>query len=204
VHREQQRVVVAWCAGGCVRQHESSQVTIREARDGDAPGIARVHVDSWRTTYRGIVPDDLLARLSTERRERYWADVVANPNRPEFVYVAEAAGEIAGFAAGGPEESGRAVYTGELYAIYLLERFQGRGIGRGLTLEVMRRLVAVGHQGMLLWVLADNPACRYYETIGGVRIDSKMETFGGVTLEEVAFGWPNLAAAFTTLERPPT
>ena len=30
-------------------------VTIREARIEDAPGIAKVHVDSWRTTYAGIV-----------------------------------------------------------------------------------------------------------------------------------------------------
>src|SRR5918998_4172552 len=46
---------------------------VREARPADAAGIARVHVDTWRTTYRGIVPDDHLDALSYEARERFWA-----------------------------------------------------------------------------------------------------------------------------------
>jgi hypothetical protein len=47
-------------------------LTIRPARPGDETAIARVHVDSWRTTYRGIMPDDVLAGQSVERRERQW------------------------------------------------------------------------------------------------------------------------------------
>jgi hypothetical protein len=43
-------------------------LVIREAAPADAPGIARVHVDTWRTTYQGIVPDQFLARLSYEAR----------------------------------------------------------------------------------------------------------------------------------------
>ena len=30
----------------------------------DAAGIARVHVDTWRTAYRGLIPDDVLAGFS--------------------------------------------------------------------------------------------------------------------------------------------
>ena len=47
---------------------------IRPATAGDAAALARVHVDSWRTTYRGIVPDEALAHLSYERREQLWAN----------------------------------------------------------------------------------------------------------------------------------
>jgi hypothetical protein len=36
-------------------------VTIRRAVREDARAIARVHVDSWRTTYRGIVPEEHIA-----------------------------------------------------------------------------------------------------------------------------------------------
>jgi hypothetical protein len=32
-------------------------VTIREARIAAAAGMAKVHVNSWCTTYAGIVPD---------------------------------------------------------------------------------------------------------------------------------------------------
>lgn len=30
---------------------------IRKAKLDDATGIAKVHVDSWRTTYKGIIPE---------------------------------------------------------------------------------------------------------------------------------------------------
>jgi hypothetical protein len=43
---------------------------IREANIGDAPAIVRVHIDSWRPTYRGIVLDDYLEGLFHEERER--------------------------------------------------------------------------------------------------------------------------------------
>jgi len=39
---------------------------LREAGLADAPSIVRVHVDTWRTNYRGIVPEDTLTQLSYE------------------------------------------------------------------------------------------------------------------------------------------
>ena len=35
-------------------------IVIRPAQTADAPGIARVHVEAWRSTYRGIVSDAFL------------------------------------------------------------------------------------------------------------------------------------------------
>ena len=52
---------------------------IREASPRDAAAIARVHVDSWRTTYAGIVPADYLANLSYTRREQFWCDILSTP-----------------------------------------------------------------------------------------------------------------------------
>lgn len=37
---------------------------IRKAAVEDAAAIAKVHVDSWRTTYKGIMPSDYLNSLS--------------------------------------------------------------------------------------------------------------------------------------------
>ncbi len=42
---------------------------------------------------------------------------------------------------------------------------------------------------MLVWVLADNPACMFYEAIGGQKIYEKQIDRGGVMLNEVAYGW---------------
>src|SRR6185312_11535769 len=106
------------------------EMLIRKAQLEDAVGIAKVHVDSWRTTYKGIVPDSFLDSLSYEKREQIWrSGIEANG-----VYIAEdESGRIVGFASGGAERTGKyEAYIGELYAIYLLEGQQGNGLGRML------------------------------------------------------------------------
>lgn len=45
---------------------------IRRAVLADAKGIAKVQVDSWQTTYQGIVPAEFLAGMSYEDREQKW------------------------------------------------------------------------------------------------------------------------------------
>ena len=46
---------------------------IRKAVIADVKGIAKVHVDSWKTTYRDIISDEFLNKLSYESREKLWA-----------------------------------------------------------------------------------------------------------------------------------
>src|SRR5690242_19435028 len=112
---------------------------IREATLDDAAAIARVHVESWRMTYAGLIPDEYLAGLNHADREEKWRETLAVRNGATFVAVDEAEG-IVGFASGGPERSGNRDYTGELYAIYILEDWQRRGIGKALTSTVAKRL----------------------------------------------------------------
>ena len=82
---------------------------IREATHADIPAIARLHVDSWRTTYKGILPDEFLADLNYEMRERQWQRTLSEEGLDTgvFCYVAEdEPGHIVGFVAGGPERTG--------------------------------------------------------------------------------------------------
>jgi hypothetical protein len=103
-------------------------VYIRTAQVNDAAAIAKVHVDSWRTTYKGIVPDDFLAGLSYAQRGQLWRQVLTDLVRPSYVYVAEDdCGEVLGFVSGWPERRGDPVYTSALYAIYLLAPYLRAG-----------------------------------------------------------------------------
>ena len=165
---------------------------IREAQPADARGIARVHVESWRTSYAGLVPADFLAALSIEQREARWQAILADPDAQQFNFVAEDPhGHIAGFASGGPERDDDLVYRGELYAIYLLASQQRQGVGRQLIQATAARLLKLGFSSMLVWVLADNrPARSFYEAMGGQLLDKKKElTIAGARLAEVAYGW---------------
>ncbi|MBI5666733.1 MAG: GNAT family N-acetyltransferase [Chloroflexi bacterium] len=105
--------------------------TVRVAVPDDAPAIARVHVDSWRSTYAGIVPQAFLDGLTYEGREAMWRGNLTNPERQSVLLVAEDEnGQPVGFTVGGPGRDEQSDYDAELYAIYLLPECQGQGIGR--------------------------------------------------------------------------
>jgi L-amino acid N-acyltransferase YncA len=165
---------------------------IREAQISDAPAIARVHVDSWRSTYSGIVPADYLARLDYGQREQEWCDRIRAKRERQFISVAQEAGEIVGFASCGPEGSGNPTYDGELYVIYILEEHQRQGTGRLLVSHLASGLLQAGMESMLVWVLADNPFRRFYERLGGQPVAEQSVSIGEVELEEVAYGWRDI------------
>jgi HAD superfamily hydrolase (TIGR01509 family) len=169
-------------------------VRIRAARLDDAAAIAGVHIDSWRSTYRGIVPDDYLALLSHETRTRMWSRGLSDAESRNCCYVAEEpSGEIIGFASGGPERTGDPEYAGELSGIYLLESHQRQGIGRRLVQVVVERLAQAGLHSMLVWVLADNRSRGFYEALDGELVREGKIEIGGVGFDKVAYGWSDTA-----------
>jgi GNAT superfamily N-acetyltransferase len=168
---------------------------VRKARQEDATAIARVHVDSWRTTYRGIVPDGFLAEMSYEDFEDRWREWLRNIGEPCWVYrVAELpSGQIVGFASGGPRQGPPYTdYAGELYTLYLLREHRRAGIGQGLFGSVAHGLAEGGTYSLLAWVLARNPSRHFYEAVGGELLGSQEIEIGGARLEEVAYGWARL------------
>jgi len=164
---------------------------IRPATLNDASAIARVHVASWRTTYRGLLPDDFLLSLSETGYAERWKRVVAEGTSK--VYVAEDGGEVLGFSSGGRERAGETGYEGELYAIYVLDSAQRRGFGRDLVKATVTGLRELGLSDMIIWVLRDNqPARAFYERLGGIYVRAQPITIGLTTLEEVSYGWRRL------------
>ena len=170
-----------------------ASIAIRLATPADALEIARVRVNSWRTTYLGIVADQTLADLSVERGAESWRQqlIALQPGRTTFVAVQ---GEsIIGFAAGGPERSGDTQYKGEIYALYLLQAFQRQGIGRKLVDVSVQSLLANGLSSMLIWVLHDNPSRKFYEALGGLYLREQAIDINDQSLMEVAYGWKDIS-----------
>ncbi|HEX4147086.1 MAG TPA: GNAT family N-acetyltransferase [Pirellulales bacterium] len=167
-------------------------MTIRPATIDDAAAIAHVHVESWRTTFRHILPADYLAGLSKDERKERWVTTLGNLASPGFTLVAQSEGEIVAFASGGPERKGDPDYAGELYAIYLLEPFQRQGIGTRLFRTVTMRLLERGLSSMKIWALKDNPARGFYERRGGVLVEEGPIKIGELDMRQVAYGWRQL------------
>ena len=179
-------------------------IRIRAASPADAGPIARVHVDAWRTTYAGIVPAAYLASLSYQDEEATWSRMLATTNPATSTVVAEIeGGEVVGFARGGRERQGDRTYPGEIYTVYLLQAYQRRGIGRRLVSAVAQRLLAVGLNPMLVWVLKRNhPGRRFYESLGAQRIGQMIVSIGGTRFVEMRYGWTDITGL--AVERNPT
>jgi L-amino acid N-acyltransferase YncA len=172
---------------------------IREASPADAMAVAKVQVESWRSTYAGIVPQDYLDALSYEQRATVWSTILSNATGRQFVFVAEDLDKnVVGFASGGRMECRDSEYKGELSAIYLLQSHQRMGTGSLLTARIAKRLLDEGINSMLVWVLAANPSRPFYEALGARQVSERDITIGGTELKEVSYGWPdlNLVALF--------
>ena len=58
-----------------------SRVRVRGALPADAPAIAKVHVETWRATYAGLVPDAYLVGMREERQTLMWQRLLGSRGR---------------------------------------------------------------------------------------------------------------------------
>ena len=169
---------------------EASKFQIREAMPGDEVGIATIHVQSWQTTYQGIVPQAYLDQLSVDHRIKLWRGLTHASRSDGKTFTAlSQKDQIIGFADVGRNRISDPSAGGELNAIYLLKEYQGFGLGKRLFDASRNWLKINDYQTMTLWVLAQNPARDFYSHMGGNVISSKIIELGGIPLEELAFTW---------------
>ncbi len=170
---------------------------IRRATADDIPAIARVRVDTWRTSYAGALPAEYLAGLTHDDPallER-WRRAIADERPERLVSVAEdAAAGVVAYLSAGREAGGDPLHTGEVYAIYVLPAHQGRGIGRELMRVAATHLAAHGLASLLVWTLRRGPSRPFYEALGGRVVRERHEPWEkGLVLDEVGYGWDDLA-----------
>lgn len=132
----------------------------------DAAALARVHVQSWRETYTGMVPEEFFGAAALQRRIGFWTRILAG-DPPERLRLAEHGGEVIGFGFAGPA-IGADVDKGQaparelhLYSLYLLAAHHGRGVGRALLESV------IGSEPAQLWIARDNARAQaFYQRQG--------------------------------------
>jgi GNAT superfamily N-acetyltransferase len=150
--------------------------------------IARVHVRSWQAAYRGLLPAEYLDALKPEDRAARYSFENPDIDRP-FTIVAEDDGLIAGFATTGPARDADAEGWGELYALYVDPDYWGRGIGAELIKAARARLVELGFEQAILWVMKGNARAERFYAIDGWEADGheRSEVMWGVAVNEVRY-----------------
>jgi GNAT superfamily N-acetyltransferase len=172
-----------------------TELVLRPATPADAPDIARVRVDSWRATYRGLIPDTYLDSMQIDASTALWERVLGAANSVASVFVVAHDATIVGFAAGNRLAEPRYALDAELSAVYLRPDYQRAGLGHRLVGAVVEAQRASAATGMIVWTIAGNkPARAFYEQLGGQLLVEQPFQWEGMDLVEAAYGWDDLSA----------
>ncbi len=163
---------------------------IRKAEEKDIRQIAEVHVASWKTTYRGIVSDLFLDSLSPEQKVDQWTRNLAQPDPILFVAIED--DRVVGFISAGKCRKKDLPFEAEVYAIYIFEEYQQKGIGKELIVQAVEEFKIRNWNSMLIWVLEENDSKQFYENMGGKEAGRAQLEIEGQLHEEIAYGWDDL------------
>jgi len=170
----------------------AERFALRPALPADARAIAEVLVASWRDSYRGILPDAVLDRLSVASRELSRREILRDAAGLQLVACDTTYGDVVGFCDAGPSRRPGA-WEGEVYAIYLAHHAKRHGLGTRMFDEVMAWLHRRGSRSMIVWVLEHNDhARRFYETMGGKAGPRWPSTVDGFAVIEIGYVWEEL------------
>jgi ribosomal protein S18 acetylase RimI-like enzyme len=131
--------------------------------------IAPLHAASWKSAYRGIMPDHFLDYVVDGERLSHWRRRVRELQAGGGeIYLARVNDEPVGFLCieGAPlnESFANAAYVNNLH---VLPHIKGQGIGTALLAEGAKWAKAHGFSEMTLFVFEDNLAARaFYKSNG--------------------------------------
>lgn len=175
--------------------------TIRTATDSDARGIARILVDGWQATYKGIVPPEFLASVTYDGHESGTQQLLRSLPDTSAVFVAEDQGAIIGVALVRSALNSSHEYDAEVDALYVAGASQRRGVG----IRLFQRVTAWSRQrrvqSLRVWVFKDNPFRSFYERLAGTPLAGERQgEFAGATVVSVSYEWRDLQALATLLD----
>jgi ribosomal protein S18 acetylase RimI-like enzyme len=170
-------------------------IVVRAARPDDAPGVARVYIESWHDTYPSILPTQLLCAMTAKGQTARWQAAIQARGR-EQVLVAERSGAgVIAMTSFGPSRDSDLGFDGEIYTLYVDPSYFGLGLGRALLRSGFAALGARGYSSCVIWAHAKNPARFFYEKMGGRLIAERTARMMGDAVPETAYGWRRLALA---------
>ena len=157
---------------------------IRPLRETDSRlEISRIYEESWKSAYRGVVPQAYLDGIPAGR----WAEALDRAGWDTLVLTEgeRLIGTSSVCASRWPDWLG----FGEVVSLYLLPESMGKGYGKALLAAAVRRLAEQGFRDALLWVLEENRrARRFYERAGFTLAGDVMDgEIGGKPLREVLY-----------------
>jgi ribosomal protein S18 acetylase RimI-like enzyme len=149
--------------------------------------MSGIYVQTWRDTYLSVIPYGYLSSMSIPRNEKAFFNELNSKHIISF--VAEDAGRVIGFITGGYERHGDAIYSGEIYTLYVLKNLQRQGLGAKLVSALTVQFSRLGIYSMLVRVLKLNPYRRFYKKINGTYLKTEHVPFAAELMDVEIYGW---------------
>jgi len=172
-------------------------IDIRLATVSDLERVAGLHDRSWKNSYRGLIPDAVLATRTVETSLAMWRESFAA--WPGNLWLAEDANDqLLGFCCAGAvtnvERSGP--FEFEIYALHVAPENHRIGTGTALLMHQFDRMRSAGLSSAIVWTMAGNAQSRrFYERNGGTLVKTGSWDLDGHKIPDVAYGWPALLNA---------
>jgi ribosomal protein S18 acetylase RimI-like enzyme len=162
-------------------------MTLRRATSADARAVGHIHVESWNVAYRGIMPDDVIARTDLAYRTQFWAERIADPEWP--VLVIQEGEDCVAFCQMIPshDPGDDPTRVGHITSLHVLPHLRGRGYGRALLELALREFRQRGIAQVTLWVLEGNTKARQFYEKHGFRLDGGRKMYPQTTVPEVRY-----------------
>ena len=159
--------------------HQTEAFVIRTAQPADADAIARLHADSWRDTYRGMMADSFLDGDVFANRQVVWRERLAADNPEQLVLAAERDYRLVGFIC--VYRDNDPTWGALIDNLHVTHDAQGRGVGTSLMRAAGSWLRdGTPDRGVYLWVMNANSGARaFYERSGGRSVETMIKTDPG-------------------------
>lgn len=156
-------------------------IKIRYANINDAKILGKIHAKSWQVAYKGIVPEEILANITPERRQKYFEKALTEGWEEDALIYKDndAAGLI---CIGKCRDEDKSQEYGEVWGIYLSPEYWNEGLGRELMNWGLNELKVRGFKKVTLWVLEENQRARRFYELMGFKHDG--------TVKEITIGKP--------------
>lgn len=169
---------------------QSEKYILRRAVPGDALDIAKINVDSWKTTYSGIIHSTFLDSLTYEKNLAIALRRIDNENSDCLVAVNKFDQNIIGFIQVGPCREKNIDADCEIYALYLYKEFQGQGAGTLLFGSAVSIAKDKNYNKLMVSVLEKNSIGRsFYKRMGGSTAPADHVDLDGVRYTTATYVW---------------
>jgi Acetyltransferases len=156
---------------------------IRLMKSEEAEDVSHIYAKSWKSAYKGIVPQTYLDSIPELR----WAPIILKSTADSYVLLED--GKLIGTSSIGPSRDETMGGWGEIVSIYLLPEYFRMGYGKSLFTFDVNELYNRGFRKIFLWVLEKNRAAgAFYEKMGFAKDGAKVfAEIGGENLAEVRY-----------------